>query len=194
VFLASTGDDKALFNAFIQRHPGQAKLISQSQSRSYKDVLATIETASFTIGGRYHTAIKSAAMGVPVILLASNSHKSLGLSNVLFGENRVRNLTQPAAIMSDVEAILTDWKGRSLAMTDAVQSLTPAFASMKSAIHGLISGALPPKPTRVERTRTARNAIANPKQAYLGQKRSRLSITFNRACYDCEWEPFPPQP
>jgi polysaccharide pyruvyl transferase WcaK-like protein len=193
VFLASTGEDRSLHKAFEERHPGQSKLVRQSQARDYRDLLPIIEGAAFTIGGRYHTAIKSAALGVPVILLASNSHKSAGLSELLFQENRVRGFAEPLLILADIEAIMADWQAGSAKMTTAVQSMAPAFTVMKHAIRNVVANTLPPGQGHFAKARTARNAIANPKQAILGLKRSKFSMAFNRACYDCEWQAFPPQ-
>jgi polysaccharide pyruvyl transferase WcaK-like protein len=189
VFLSATGDDHALYHAFRKLMPDAGRLMSQTSAQTYLDMLPVIASAAFTIGGRYHTAATSASQGVPVILTPSNSHKSVGLSELLFGGNQVKSPEDAAALLTAVRRAMSERETEYARLLRVMQDFETEFDVMKARIREIVAhkrnGA---SRGRCERTRTGRNEIANPKQAILGQKRSRYSMSWNRKCYDCEWE------
>ena len=82
IFLYSRKSDAVIADKIIQL--GCAlKTVSAATHPNAVDILPYLKGATFTIGGRYHTAIASLSMRTPVILTPGNSHKMKGLGRLL---------------------------------------------------------------------------------------------------------------
>ncbi len=187
VFLAATGRDAEPCHKYRSLRQDGADLVSQSNAQTFMDIVPLLQQAAFTIGGRYHTSIKSVALGTPVVLLESNSKKSDGLSRMLFADNRVRKPEEKADILGDVGRILADPQAERQQLAKA----TAGFAREFSAFAGRIRTELPTsaKPAKIIRTRTARTPSNGRPRKILGYSWPTVSLSENLRCYDSQWQP-----
>lgn len=72
----------------------------------FRGLSAVLRKAALTVGGRYHTALKSAVVGTPFVLLPSGTHKSEGLIEMLGYPLPVRAFEDLQGVRSDLEAVL----------------------------------------------------------------------------------------
>lgn len=72
----------------------------------FRRLSAVLREAALVVGGRYHTALKSAVAGTPFVLLPSGTHKSDGLIEMLDYPLPVRGFEDLEGVRSDLEAVL----------------------------------------------------------------------------------------
>jgi polysaccharide pyruvyl transferase WcaK-like protein len=186
VFLAATGHDRELYVRYRTSEKSPASCVTSQTSPTQEDILPHLSQAAFTIGGRYHTSIMSAALGTPVVLLESNSSKSIGLSQMLFGENRVRKPAEGDAIFSDVNHILTEGSQSRQELLSAIRGFEPDFVRLR---HQLVAEVELKGPVAAGvRSRIARTPFNGRSRKFLTFSTSKFSLSDNLRRYDCDWQ------
>ena len=104
VFLASTNMDIAMAESLKARFGSDIELVMGSSS-SRKEAFSTIRSADVFVSGRYHMNIFSAKAGTPFIPFLSNTHKNLGLSQMLGYPIAPRIFSEDYSLLPDLERV-----------------------------------------------------------------------------------------
>jgi len=104
VFLASTNMDMAMAELLKARFGNGIELVMGS-SRSRKEAFSAIQSAKVFVSGRYHMNIFSAKAGTPFIPFLSNTHKNLGLTQMLGYPIAPRLFSEDYSLLPDLERV-----------------------------------------------------------------------------------------
>lgn len=94
VFVYSRNSDAVMVEAFKKLGNQAFSIVTSATHPDVDQMLPVLAGAQLVIGGRYHSSISALSQNVPVILTASNSRKSIGLSQ-MFGAENVPLLDNP---------------------------------------------------------------------------------------------------
>lgn len=182
VFLYSRSSDEAVSQAYRSLGEAVYTVINSATHPDVDQVLPILAGARAVVGGRYHTSISALSQAVPVILTASNSHKSAGLAQML-GAANVSLVADPTedTLLAAMQAILAEGTALKTRLAQSVQNLADTASQQAGALQALFATVSPgaeeggrrvmPDPT----LSPARNA-GGPLRA--------LSLARNLAAYD----------
>jgi polysaccharide pyruvyl transferase WcaK-like protein len=140
VFLYSRKSDSAVSKAYSRICDTDFLTITSESHPDVDQVLPMLAGAEVVIGGRYHTSISALSQGTPVILTASNSHKSQGLETML-GQQNIAFVPSPnvESFSAAMEPIMTEGAVLRSRIVQAVERLSDEAQSASVALKDLLA-------------------------------------------------------
>lgn len=154
VFMASTPQDLAMAQDLKHTLGGGFEILSDQVSR--EDVYSAITSADIFVSGRYHMNIFAAKAGVPFVPVLSNTHKNIGLNELLSYPVAPVQSDRVDAIIDNIDAVrdqhrqlsrhLLERSARVIRFVNSIQSLerleTAHFSGFDSSDAGHQAGPL----------------------------------------------------